>query len=63
MRRALDSLEERHEVPDWAVGLAHDHLARDTSDSTEMWTYRRRALREYLSPGADTHGVPGMPQV
>ncbi|MFI6209148.1 hypothetical protein ACIBAI_22540 [Streptomyces sp. NPDC051041] len=60
IRRVLDALEHRHEVPDWAIGLADAHLARDTSDSPEMRAYRRRALQEYLSPGPDTDGIPGL---
>jgi hypothetical protein len=62
LREALDALEERHEVPDWAVDLTRTRLDDDLgarATGAER-AYVRRALVEYLAPSADTDGVPGL---
>jgi hypothetical protein len=62
LREALDALEDRHEVPDWAVDLTRTRLDDDLgarATGAER-AYVRRALVEYLAPSADTDGVPGL---
>lgn len=63
MRAALDALEDHHQVEVWVVDLTAAHMATNPGD--EHFTagarrWRRRALQEYLSPGEDVTGVPGL---
>ncbi|MFJ4342979.1 hypothetical protein [Streptomyces sp. NPDC088915] len=63
MRAALDALEERHQAEEWVVELTAEHMAtrrRDAHYTDGAKAYRVRALKEYLSPGEDVAGVPGL---
>ncbi|WP_228981449.1 hypothetical protein [Streptomyces sp. DH12] len=63
MREALDALEEHHQVNDWVIGLTRAHMAtnrRDAHYTEDAKRWRERALEEYLSPGKDIDGVPGL---
>lgn len=61
MREAVEALGVRHDIPDWVVTLTRTYLAATSQHYTEAeraWVHR--ALREYLAPGTDTTGVPGL---
>ncbi|MFD8992260.1 hypothetical protein ACFVZ4_29965 [Streptomyces goshikiensis] len=62
LRRALDALETHHQVDDWVIELTAAHMATDPrahyTAGAKRW--RRRALQEYLTPGEDVAGVPGL---
>ncbi|MFE2528761.1 hypothetical protein ACFXEL_31580 [Streptomyces sp. NPDC059382] len=62
MRGALNALENRHQVDDWVIELTVAHMATDPrahyTAGEKRW--RERALQEYLTPGEDVTGVPGL---
>ncbi|MBD2829922.1 hypothetical protein ID875_21400 [Streptomyces globisporus] len=63
LRGALDALENHHQVADWVNELTATHMAtnpRDRHYTAGAMLWRRRALQEYLSPGQDVTGVPGL---
>ncbi|XXZ47478.1 hypothetical protein AAGT00_00575 (plasmid) [Streptomyces cavourensis] len=64
-RTALDALEDHHRVDDWVIELATAHMAsrrrRDHDSPARSQDWRERALREYLSPAAESRGLPGLP--
>ncbi|MFJ7424098.1 hypothetical protein ACIQXD_36770 [Streptomyces uncialis] len=63
MRKALDALENRHQVDDWVIELTWAHMAtnrRDAHYTEGAKRWRERALQEYLSPGEGVAGVDGL---
>lgn len=62
MRKALDALEKHHQVDDWVSELTAAHMATDPRShyTTGAKQWQRRALQEYLTPGDDVAGVPGL---
>jgi hypothetical protein len=62
LREALDTLEDRHEVPDWVVELTRARLDDDlgTRATGAERAYVRGALAEYLAPSVETDGVLGL---
>ncbi|MFC1405710.1 MULTISPECIES: hypothetical protein [Streptacidiphilus] len=63
VRTLIDQLENRHQVAPGYGDLARDLLGSSRDhDTAEMKAFRRRALEEYLAPGPDTTGVPGLPE-
>ncbi|MGK4578431.1 hypothetical protein [Kitasatospora sp. HPMI-4] len=65
VRETLDGVELRHSVPAWLAELARRHLDADDADTASRWSAaarasRRRALQEYLAPGSDASGLPGL---
>ncbi|MET9676413.1 hypothetical protein ABZY68_25460 [Streptomyces sp. NPDC006482] len=62
MRKALDTLEDHHQVDDWVIELTRQHMTTNPrahySAGAKRW--RERALEEYLTPGEAVAGVPGL---
>ncbi|MEU9778351.1 hypothetical protein, partial [Streptomyces sp. NPDC047968] len=63
LRKALDVLENHHQVDDWVIELTRAHMAtnrRDAHYAEGAKRWRERALQEYLEPGEDVDGVDGL---